>query len=424
MPRASRRLRIVHYLNFVHIAEGGVVRAVLDLCATLADRGHEVTLVTLDGKDAPSEWPRRGDKRAHAASTRLPTVVEIDTRFRFGDELRSNLADAHLLHVHGPWDLYNVWAARIARQLGRPYVLTVHGMLDQWSMAQKPLKKRIYHAVAAKRLLDGAALIHCTAQMELDQAKEWFAGQHGAVVPCLLNFAPFRTLPGKAAAQKRFAFLDAGHLKLLFLSRLHHKKGPAVLIEAAGILKARGLAFTLVMAGPGSSDYIAQLAGRVASLGLERQTHFVGLVTDTDKLSLFQACDLFVLPTSQENFGLVLTESMACATPVLTTRGTAIWREIETGGGVVRDASPCEIADAITELAADRRALALRGRASREWVMRFFDPEQILDGYEALYGKALSKANAWGAVPGKLVTESVGLRQVLGRAAPESARGT
>ncbi|MCX5661677.1 MAG: glycosyltransferase [Planctomycetota bacterium] len=387
MTPQTKTLKVLHYLQAVRLEHGGVVRAVLDLGATLAGRGHEVTLVTVDGRDAPPEWSKptpAGEQR------RVPTLVAISRSESLRDQIKPFVEQASLVHLHGPWQRQNLVVAGLARKLGKPYVLTPHGMLDDWSMSQKPIKKRVYHALFAKGLLERAAFIHCTAQAELDQAKRWFGRGRGVVLPYVVNFSAFATLPGPEPARRLFPVIADDRLKLLFLSRLHIKKGVEALIDAAALLKKQGPDFTLVIAGPGDPGYINQLKQRIERLGLAGQTHLVGLVSGVDKTSLYQACDLFVLPTSQENFGLVLVESMACGTPVLTTRGTDIWREIEAGGGIVRDANPATIADAVRELAADRPALAQRGKGAREWVMRYLDVDALLDQYEAFYARALA----------------------------------
>lgn len=380
-------LRVLHYLQAVRLEHGGVVRAVLDLCATLASRGHEVVLATSDAKDAPPEWSQPS---AAGTPRKTPRIIEISPSASLRQQIKPLVAQAQLVHLHGPWEMKNLAVASLARKLGRPYVITPHGMLDDWSMSQKATKKRLYHAIFAKGLLERAAFVHCTAQAELDQAKQWFGRGRGMVLPYVVNFTAFEKLPGPELARERFPFLRDPRLKLLFLSRLHYKKGVEALIDAAGLLKKQGVDFHLVVAGPGEPAYIRQLEDRIARLGLKEQTHLVGLVAGAEKISLYQACDLFALPTSQENFGLVLVEAMACGTPVLTTRGTDIWREIEAGGGVVRDPNPATFAQTIQELAADRAALASRGRGAREWVMRYLDVNALLDQYETFYGKAIA----------------------------------
>ena len=156
-------MRITHYMSRFRLADGGVVRAVLDFCAVLAERGHDVRVLTWDDADIPEAWKRGGES--------APSVVHLNPPSRFAARFRGDdlskieriLEDTDVLHLHTPWDRSNVQFARFARDRNVPYVLTVHGMLDDWCMSQKSAKKRLYLRVAGRALLEGAAAVHCTA---------------------------------------------------------------------------------------------------------------------------------------------------------------------------------------------------------------------------------------------------------------------
>jgi glycosyltransferase involved in cell wall biosynthesis len=369
----------------VRLEQGGVTRAVLDFCAIFASLGNTTTLVTSDATDVPAEWL--------AGAAGAPKVVVIDPpRGRL--ELLPRAAVAGLddllrktdvLHLHAPWTASNTQFAAAARRLSVPYVLTLHGMLDDWSMAQKRLKKRIYLAIAGNRLLRGAAAIHCTAQAELEQASHWFSRERGVVLPLLFDLEAFRRLPGPELARARFAQLNGDRPALLFLSRVHPKKGLEQLIGAAGELRRRRTGCEILIAGPGEEEYVARLQALATSLGVGDIVHFLGMVRGEEKLSLYQAADLFVLPTSQENFGLVLLESLACGAPVLTTRGVDIWQELQAAGARIADAAPEALATAIGELLSDRMGLKSRGDAGRRWVFERYEPQRLAGEYESLY---------------------------------------
>jgi glycosyltransferase involved in cell wall biosynthesis len=119
---------------------------------------------------------------------------------------------------------------------------------------------------------------------------------------------------------------------LLFLSRLHPKKGLDLLVSAFARAGLRDHA-TLVIAGPDSADgYEAKVRRLVKDHGLERRVIFTGMVYGKDRLALMADADLFVLPSHQENFGIVVAESLACGTPVLISDGINIYREIHQAG--------------------------------------------------------------------------------------------
>ncbi len=381
-------MKIVQYMSRIKLEDGGVVRAVLDLCGALAARGHDVTLLAGDSSDVPSTWRSGGDglPRVHTVQGRaglLPRLTQPATL-----DARRIIHQADVLHLHVPWDPICVQLGRIARQAGVPYLVGIHGMLDDWSMKQKALKKRLYLAIKGRRFLEQAAVVHCTAQAEREQSKKWYPNGRPVVLPLIFDLEEYVDLPGPQLARQAFAsVIPSTDLPvLLFLSRLHPKKQVDLLIEAAGELRRRGVAFKLLIAGTGDEPYEAQLRELVKERALTEEVAFVGFVTGKEKVSLYQAAHLFVLPTQQENWGFVLLESLACGTPLITTKGVDIWPELEsTGGAVIADASPDAIADAVVELLADDRRRQSMGVKGRDWVLQNLTVERVLDRYEQLY---------------------------------------
>jgi glycosyltransferase involved in cell wall biosynthesis len=208
------------------------------------------------------------------------------------------------------------------------------------------------------------------------------------VIAYVIDLAPYASLPGPESARSKFGI--AGDVPtVLFLSRVHPKKGPELLIDAAAELKRRGIACRTLIAGPGNPEYIDDLRERARDCGVDGSVEFVGMVRGEEKLSLYQAADVFVLPTSQENFGLVLLESLACRTPVVTTGGVDIWKELQEAGGVIVGQNVLEIATAIEGVIADPARRASLGEKGRAWVMEHLDPQRVARQYEAMYEDVL-----------------------------------
>lgn len=388
----STQFSCVHYLRETRHELGGVVTAVIDLCQLMAARGHDITLVTSDAKDAPQEWKSPSDN--------WPRVIEIP-HSHFSPQLLGAkalsivddaFAKADVVHLHTPWELNNLPLAKRARRRRVPYIVTVHGMLDDWSMKQKSLKKRLYLKLFGNDLFKRASTIHFTAQAEMEQAGRWIATDgRFAVQSCAIDLSAYRPLAGVEPALSAFPFIRRDLQKLLFLSRLHPKKGVDLLLQAARILKAASFPFQLLIAGPGDDSYVAELKRLSATLGVNDVTHFLGMVRGVKKRSLFELADAFVLPTHQENFGLVLAEAMACGTAVVTTRGTDIWHELEAGGACIVGLTPQEIADGILEVASDADRCRAIGQRGLEFVHEWLDSDHVSAGYDAMYIDAISR---------------------------------
>lgn len=270
-------------------------------------------------------------------------------------------------------------------------------------MAQRSWKKRAYLALIGRRLIAGAARVHCTAEAEREQAAAWCPEARWTVLPYVVDLAPFTDLPDAALAAPLFPTPASSSSELplvLFLSRLHPKKRPELIIEAAAILWAEGFHCQVVIAGPAEPDYLEKLRLLVSRHQLVDRIHFVGMIRGEQKLALFRAADVFVLPTSQENFGLVLIESLACATPIITTQGVDIWQELQEAGATIVTPTAAALAAALRTVGEDRARAKELGERGRQWVFEHLDPVRIGGRFEAMY-RTIVEEHAHGSTGSK-----------------------
>ncbi len=386
---SSGRMRIVQYIEHVDFAIGGPPRAVVDLVGVLHRRGHEVTLATTTTKDVPADW----------ASGDGPTLLELPRPSRPGGffaqqqlgDLAAALEGADVLQLHGVWERTNVGVSKLARKLGVPWVVTLRGMLDDWNMTQRGLKKRMYLAAGGRRVLEDAAFVQCTAEGEREQSHKWFPRGTPRVISNLMDLDDFESLRGPDLAHARWPVLKEEGPHLLFLSRLHVKKGIEHLLDAMPRLVEAFPKLQCFLVGPGEARYVESLKKQARDVGVDDRTHFTGQVGGEEKWSLFESCDIFVLPSSQENFGFVQFESLACATPVMTTVLVDTWQEVvASGGGVAVEQSADAIVEALTPLLADRAALTAMGETGRKWIFEHMSVDHIAGQLEAMYRDAAS----------------------------------
>jgi len=365
--------RVAHGIFGLAPAYGGVVRAAVDQASLLARAGHEVSVVAggeaheVEGLDdrVRLEWAGGG------------------MRWASGGLWAGRWGSLDLLHLHEPWRAGNLLLARAARRAGVPYVVNVHGMLDRWSLAQGRWKKRIFLALAGRRFLEGAAAVLATAEGEREQGQEVVPGARWRVLGLPVDLAGFEGLPGRDEAREAWG-LEGAVRRLLFLGRIHPKKGLHHLVGALGRL---GGEIELLVAGPGGDGgYGGEVRRRAEALGVAGRMRWLGAVYGDEKRALLRAADLLVVPTSQENFGLVFPEAMACGLPVLTTRGVDIWRELEGAGALVVEDGGDEksLAAAIAALLGDGAGLAERGERGRAWVRSTFAEPLMAAAYEAM----------------------------------------
>lgn len=382
-------MKILHFKTTMCLEEGGVVKAVLDLVRMGAD-SDQIGLATLDPSGIPTEWLRGSAENISVHNLKSPSGPGSTLTRKHRDQLGELINEYDVVHLHSIWTTANPQIARLCSKLNKPYVLSVHGMLDDWCMSQRKLKKMLYMRTWGRNLLRDATVIHCTAQAELDQASQWFDIKKGMVAPLPIDLSEYQCFPDSELAYQSFNELDREKPKVLFLSRIHYKKGVDRLIRASALLSEMGVEHQLVIAGTGDNDYVEQMKDLAREVGVESQTYFLGFATGAAKVALFNACQVFALPTSQENFGFVFFESLAGGTPVVTTKGTDTWPEIErSGGGIIVDNTSEAFADLLSELLSHPTQTMQMGATGRAWVYRELSICQIKEYFISIYNYCL-----------------------------------
>jgi glycosyltransferase involved in cell wall biosynthesis len=311
---------IIHTVASLEARFGGPSRSVPALCEAIAREGHQVDLVSqgLDSAFSKSLIPDRG----LVSTTLLPASWVNSERFPITLQYTRRLAalgrsrNAALIHDHGVWLQSNFGSSVAASRLGIPYFSSPRGMLTRWALKQKPLRKHAAWVLYQRRALDNARVLFATSEEEAADFRAAGLKQPIAVIPNGVTLGP-----ASQRLERR-----AGARTMLFLSRLHRKKGVVELVEAWSLARPQG--WRLVIAGPDEGGYRRVVERRIDDLEVQGSIELTGEIDDEAKSRAYEAADVFVLPTHSENFGIVIAEAMAHGLPVITTRG-APWRELE-----------------------------------------------------------------------------------------------
>jgi glycosyltransferase involved in cell wall biosynthesis len=250
----------------------------------------------------------------------------------FSRWIRERHASYDAVIVQGLWQYSSFGVWRALRKTPTPYFVFPHGMLDPWfkrTYPRKHLKKLLYWPWAEYRVLRDAAAVLFTSEEERRLARESFSLYRCNEV--VVNYGTAAPEIDLAAAREDF-FSSFPQLRdrrfLLFLGRLHEKKGCELLLEAFVARKSSvtDQSLDLVLAGPcADGAYLEHLKRGVPSgSGIT----FTGMLAGNRKWGAFSAADAFILPSHQENFGIAVVEALACGTPVLISNKVNIWREI------------------------------------------------------------------------------------------------
>lgn len=415
-------MRLLHVLPSMDPAEGGVAQAVRNTVPALARLDVSNEVLSFDAPNAAflghDSFPIHAIGPARGSYGYCPALKPW---------LADNLHRLDAVIVHGLWQHHcaGTWSAialhrrrSAALQAGsdapspRFYVMP-HGMLDPYFQNApgrriKALRNTVFWKLIEARAVNNADGVLFTCAEELNLAREPFRPYYPRqeLEVGLGIEAPPALHAGMALAFAERCPEVVGRPYLLFLSRLHEKKGADLLIRAYLRLRETSSESTLpalVMAGPGlDTEYGRELqrlaasppngaSGNGSDNNGKADIHFPGMLSGDTKWGALYGCDAFVLPSHQENFGIAVVEAMACGRPVLITRQVNIWRECEPGGLVAEDTEAGTL-DLLTRwlTLSPQQQQALRNAAQAAYRANFEVDEAARRLKKALQDKALA----------------------------------
>jgi glycosyltransferase involved in cell wall biosynthesis len=280
------------------------------------------------------------------------------------------VAAADVVHIHALWEEVQHQAARTARLTEKPYLIRPCGMLDPWSLRQSRLKKSLYLFWRLRRHLNAAEALHFTSDAEHTGTVSLRLRPRAIVEPNGIDVSEYADLPARGTFRQRWA-LPKARTVLLFLGRLHPKKGLDLLLPAFARIEGDSL---LVVAGPSEPGYQRGLKAEAARLGIADRVLFTGMLLGEDKLAAYVDADLFVLPSYQENFGMAVAEALAAGLPVVISDQVNIHAEVAAAGaGGVVPTDTTALAVELARWTGDPERLCRAGAKAREFARARYD---------------------------------------------------
>ena len=380
---------------------GGPVVKVRALAHGLADRGHQVTVLTADlglnaqlGSEMPFEpcpWGYRAEEKGVEA-VYLSTVAHyraLTVNPSLLGFCRSSLRKFDLVHFYGLYDLFGPAVSYFCRSYGVPYTIEPMGMYRPIDRGFE--LKRAWHRALGKKYWENAAQVVATSEMEQQELLADGVPADKLVVRYNgIDSSMFGPLPYRGEFRKKWG-VSLTEPMVLFLGRLIPRKGADILIDA--FAKACPESGRLVIAGPeGEPGYLTVLSKRAQDAGLESRVIFTGPLYDAAKAEALADSDLFVLPSRYENFANSVAEAMACGIPVIVTDGCGIRSLVEGRAGLVITAETEPLAAAIRTLVSDQQ-LYERFREGARAAAAQLRWDRLSEKMEGYYARVLESRN-------------------------------
>lgn len=358
-------MKILHITSSIDKSTGGPARSVPQTCIELAKLGIRIELCT--------SWS--GDMVAIEESSCLKVNYKsIWKLFLYGSRLSAK--DIDLIHLQHVWTPYIQVMAFWAYQKKIPYVITPRGMLEPWIMAQNPWKKKLGLFLYQREAITRAVYLHATAQMEADNIKAMGFLNPIAIIPNGIDLSEVKKVKA-----------HYGTKKMVFLSRIHPKKGIELLLEAWRMIDTQD--WSLEIAGNGEESYVTSLSASAQDL---HNVTFVGPKYGEAKWDYLRSADVMVLPTYSENFGIAVAESLAVGVPVITTHG-APWEDLENNScGWWIDCSATHLESTlINAINMPIDQLKVMGLNGRKLIEKKYDIKAVASKMAELYKQIVNK---------------------------------
>ncbi len=361
-------MKICHVIDGLDPDAGGPPMIAARLAAGQALLGHEVTILTrVPAIDSAAE--ARAIARVPGMERVQRILVEPADRvdrlvgWRWAGRVEDMIRDQGFVHLHSVWETSLRVAGRLCRRHRVPYAVLLNGMLDPWSMSQSRWKKKLAMAMGYRQMLEGAAFLHLGNRDESALIKPLGLRVAERVIPNGVFFEEIEPLPARGLFYAKHPELS-GRPFVLFLSRLHYKKGLDILADAFARLAAMLPEVDLVVAGPegGAGEAFNRAIGEA---GLASRVHGVGALYGDAKYEALVDASCFCLPSRQEGFSVAITEALGCGLPAVITQGCHFPEVGEAEAGRVTALDGQAVADALREVMSDEAKRDAMGRNAR-----------------------------------------------------------
>ena len=375
-------MRILHVVQSLDSAWGGIARVLPELAAGLATAGDTCRIATLAGGryGTPPSVPGVEVLRFEGSGT-----SKLGKSAAFNRDIGRLVGEADVVHLHGLWTAQNWSAGKAARRARKPYIMTPHSMMMPWAWQRSRMKKKLAGMMFEHANLRGAALLHALSEGEAQGMRALGFNSRIELVPNGLHTAQFAALPAPDTFIQRFPE-TRDRRWILFLGRISEQKGIVEAMRGCFDAAAAGKEFQLIVAGNDEFGMQKFLETAIRRKGLEGRVTFTGVLDRPTVLSVLSRTTLLLQPSTSEGLSMSILEAMAAGVPVLISPACNMPEVESQGAGRIVEPDRSAIASALKQLFGLSPAeLASMGTRGRDLARNRYDWSKVLPKYRKMY---------------------------------------
>jgi len=368
---------------------GGPVKVVNELAGALEAIGVSSEIISAQGRRVGNPETVTNDIPIHLFET--GPIARLWTAHTPGlkKTLARKIPDFDLVHIQELWHYPGYIASKIARSRNVPYIVTIHGELNEWNLQQKRLKKQIYMTAIQRGILQKSAALHAITQAESNRIRQLEIETPVAMIPNGIHTEEFENLPDRSQFVSRYPELE-NRLIVLFLGRIQQKKGLDILAQAFGNLARTRDDVRLVVAGPDEDNTLTEVKTILKSHGALEKAVFPGMLTGEQKLEALSAADIFALTSYSEGFSVALLEALSAGLPLVITDECNFPEVGDSRAGFVVRPNDSETASAVMSLLDSADLRREMSENARRLVRSNYTWERIAEKMFTLYGNVIA----------------------------------
>ena len=368
---------------------GGPVKVVNELAGALEAIGVSSEIISAQGRRVGNPETVTNDIPIHLFET--GPLARLWTAHTPGlkKTLARKIPDFDLVHIQELWHYPGYIASKIARSRNVPYIVTIHGELNEWNLQQKRLKKQIYMTAIQRGILQKSAALHAITQAESNRIRQLEIETPVAMIPNGIHTEEFENLPDRSQFVSRYPELE-NRLIVLFLGRIQQKKGLDILAQAFGNLVRTRHDVRLVVAGPDEDNTLTEIKTILKSQGALEKAVFPGMLTGEQKLEALSAADIFALTSYSEGFSVALLEALSAGLPLVITDECNFPEVGDSRAGFVVRPNDSETASALMSLLDSADLRREMSENARRLVRSNYTWERIAEKMFTLYENVIA----------------------------------
>lgn len=390
-------MKVLHVIPSIAQVRGGPSQAIIQMVRALLAHGIDAEIATTNDNgpdllDVPLRQRIEYEQVPVWFFHRFSPSIKSLREFAFSKQLTTwlwqHITEYDLIHIHAIFSYASTAAMAIARLKRLNYVVQPHGLLCKWSLQQSAGKKQIYLTLAESANLNHSQTLVYTSLAEQQEASKLALKPPCSILPLSLSIPA--SIPDARYRLRQLLQVPATEPVILFMSRLHPKKGLEYLIPALGKLAHQR--FTFVLAGSGSPDYEAEIDHLLISAGISDRTYRSGFVADEMKDIFLQGADIFALTSHSESFGVAVLEALAVGLPVLVSTGVALASVVEQNQlGYVVELDVAAIASSLQHCLDHPQAAEEMGDRARRLIVENYTSKHVASNLNELYAAILKQ---------------------------------